>query len=62
MDPQANLQEQRTLAARIKWQVDNGTTPSEADVDRLAELVIDLDNWIMNHGFLPADWQKAQQK
>ena len=52
MDPNANLAEQRRIAARM----------IENDEDRpllayrLAELVEALDEWITNGGFLPSAW------
>jgi hypothetical protein len=52
MDPNANLEEQRRLAKRL---VDS---PYENDqVQRLAELVLALDEWISKGGFLPARWE-----
>lgn len=58
MDPDANLKEQRELAALIQSQLDEGETPDEDDVLRLSELVIALDEWISNGGFVPAAWRK----
>lgn len=58
MDPDANLKEQRELAALIQSQLDEGETPDEDDVLRLSELVIALDEWIAGGGFLPAAWRK----
>ena len=48
MDPTANIDEQRRLAQRIL----DGEA-SEADVDRLAELVLALDEWRRKGGFDP---------
>lgn len=60
MDPDANLEEQRRLAARLVERIDNDrmTTQHWDDVLRLSELVIALDNWIAAGGFLPRVWQK----
>lgn len=52
MDPNANLAEQLTIAARI-----NAGTPEEGDADRLAELVEALNEWVANGGALPAAWE-----
>lgn len=51
MDPNANLKEQRRIVTRII----NGTA-SASDVERLADLVEALDNWISRGGFLPDSW------
>ena len=58
MDPNANLEEQRRLTARIQAQRDNYETPNDGDVFRLAELVVALDEWIASGGFLPSAWKK----
>lgn len=48
MDPKANLEEQRTLAAAIlKGEDDDG------DAERLAELVEALDQWRRGGGYDP---------
>lgn len=57
MDPDANLIEQRRIAARIVEAHDNERPMSGADAARLGELVIALDHWIARGGFLPASWQ-----
>lgn len=67
MDPTANLKEQVEVALDIvrTWDDCNadGTLTREmqehvADqANRLAELVIALDEWIKRGGFLPAAWQ-----
>jgi hypothetical protein len=53
MDPNANLEQQRFIAARLV----EAENPDPADVQRLAELVLALDEWIKRGGFLPKDWQ-----
>ena len=53
MDPNANLIEQRTLAARLA----SGNAVNEDDAMRLGELVLALDEWIGRGGFLPASWE-----
>lgn len=54
MDPNANLQEQLELAARMldeeSEHIDTG------DAVRLAELVLALNDWILGGGFLPRRW------
>ncbi len=56
MDPTENLKEQLRLAARM---ASDTALWSHADAERLAELVIALDEWISKGGFLPAQWQKG---
>lgn len=55
MDPDANLNEQRCIIARMlregSEEIDTG------DAVRLAELARALDEWINNGGFLPAEWR-----
>jgi hypothetical protein len=48
MDPQSNWNEQLRIANRI---ADDVALPGDAE--RLAELVLDLSEWIRNGGFLP---------
>jgi len=55
MDPDANLQEQRRLIARLIDHTD-GSDVSDCG-ERLAELARALDDWITNGGFLPAEWR-----
>lgn len=52
MDPHANIAEQRKLARRITLAADHGR-PDADDVDRLAELVLALDEWRAKGGFDP---------
>lgn len=63
MDPDANLAEQRELAAKIIKDIDTAdpSTINPVDPDdasRLAELVQALDAWMSRGGFLPAAWQR----
>lgn len=53
MDPNATLEEMRTLAEALIEADD----PDPGDVERLAHLVQALDQWITKGGFLPAAWQ-----
>ena len=53
MDPKANLEEQKRLAATIIQNLNDGCDVSEYDAARLAELVIALDEWISNGGCSP---------
>jgi hypothetical protein len=67
MDPTANLKEQLELAKRILC----STPPSKAwewsqdtiveDADRLAELVLALDEWLCTGGAYPERWQGGQR-
>jgi len=58
MDPDANLEEQLELAAEAIESIENGAEVHVDDVERLAELVLALDGWITNGGFLPKRWRK----
>lgn len=66
MDPNANLEEQRRIAARIlQWTVEDaedGAGELHADACRLAELVEALDGWLSKQGFLPSDWAKGRTR
>lgn len=57
MDPNANLEEQLRLAARLM--LEDG---DDRDALRLAELVKALDAWLTNGGFLPQEWADAHRK
>lgn len=58
MDPDANLREQRELAARLlATPADAWTDDRLADALRLAELVEGLDGWLTASGALPDDWR-----
>jgi len=54
MDPDANLKEQLLLAQKAN-KLDGELT--DEDAIRLAELVLALDEWIRNGGFLPKLWR-----
>jgi hypothetical protein len=62
MDPQTNLQEQRSLVRQINEALD-----SEQDdvitllAERLAEKVEALDEWLSKGGFLPKAWTHKDQ-
>lgn len=59
MDPDANLKEQLDIARQLLA----GATSDDAierDAERLAELVIALDEWIRRAGFLPAAWTRSR--
>jgi len=55
MDPNANLAEQLEIACRLLGTdcLDKSDLP---DAVRLAELVLALDEWIGQGGFLPSHW------
>ena len=60
MDPNANWEEQLRLAQAI---LDGDGEQREGeglsqDADRLAELVLALNDWIRGGGFPPAAWSK----
>lgn len=50
MDPVANMLEQREIASRI---LDNECDDFYAEAERLAELVVALDDWRKGGGFDP---------
>lgn len=56
MDPNETLREIRTLNKRVYSLAVNGR-PDEYDVQRLCELFMALDDWILSGGFAPTDWQ-----
>lgn len=53
MDPHANLAEQITLAHEIINLTDNNAPVPEETADRLAELVLALDEWRRKGGWDP---------
>ena len=59
MDPNANLAEQRRIVARVTEGHD--LVDHIHDLERLADLVEALDNWIVNGGCLPAAWSKESK-
>lgn len=58
MDPNANLKEQLKLA-RVLADRDASTGDLQDMGIELAELVLALNEWIINGGFLPLDWRKS---
>ena len=54
MDPDANLNEQRRIVARML--AHDSEAIDTNDAIRLAELAQALDEWITKGGFLPAEW------
>ena len=63
MDPTANLREQLEIAARLTADESpyRSITERIADSDRLAELVLALDEWIGKGGFYPGPWQRPER-
>lgn len=57
MDPDENLKEQ-LLLTKIIFSRRIGEDLILEDMERLAELVQDLNTWIASGGFLPKAWQK----
>lgn len=64
MDPNANLREQLKLAKRLAMGMARNDSPEARldDADRLAELVLALDEWLTKGGFLPAIWEANRPK
>lgn len=54
MDPNENLREQKELAEYLVNRAD------ATKAERLAELVLALDEWVANGGFLPERWYLAR--
>jgi hypothetical protein len=52
VDPDANLAEQKRIAARVLR-----GDPCDGDLERAADLVEALDEWLVKGGFLPARWR-----
>jgi len=57
MDPDANLEEQLRICARMLEP--DSTHLDVGDAVRLAELVVALDKWLKRSGFLPLPWAKS---
>lgn len=58
MDPDANLIELRSLATATLSAIDNEADLDPDDVDRMASLVIALDEWLSRGGVLPILWAR----
>ena len=56
MEPDANIKEQLELANALLNRMDAEKPVDEDDVSRLCGLVIALDWWIHQGGFLPKRW------
>lgn len=54
MDPDANLKRQLELANRM---LDSETYKDSRDGDELAQLVLDLHNWLSTGGTFPTEWR-----
>lgn len=60
MDPNANLDEQLRIAARLVAASERGAKLDENDAERLADLVLALNDWLQGGGFLPRNWSKER--
>lgn len=58
MDPNANLREQLELADALRNDEGSSVWDRNNRADRLAELVVALDEWLEAGGFLPERWQR----
>lgn len=56
MDPDATLDELRSLASRVRAE----HRLSQTDVERAGELFDALDGWLVTGGFIPVAWQSAR--
>lgn len=60
MDPDTNLKEQLGLSLQlIEDSNDFGGEMTKEDAQRLAELVVAMDEWLFKGGFLPSRWQQV---
>lgn len=57
MDPDAALAEMLEIARQHQAELDDESLNQHADTGRLADLVVDLHEWIDSGGFLPAAWR-----
>lgn len=55
MDPNANLEEQRSL---VQWLIAHPDEDTSTEAARLADLVQALDEWLTGGGFLPNPWRR----
>lgn len=53
MNPNANLNEQLELAEYLACYTKHGS-----EAQRLAELVLEMNGWLTNGGFLPDQWKR----
>jgi hypothetical protein len=58
MDPDANLAEQLEIAREMQDLDDVDLPVSQDDAQRLAELVIALNEWLAKGGYPPKAWQR----
>jgi hypothetical protein len=60
MDPNANLQEQRRILAELgaAGLSQDGQAQIASLANQLIELIDELDTWVANGGFLPAEWAR----
>lgn len=56
MDPNSCLTHMRAMANDILLTLDAEKVPTTDDVEELAEMIQNLDEWIRRGGFLPDDW------
>lgn len=59
MDPNENLKEQLQLAQNILNETTLSWRNSNPNEVKLAKLVLTLDKWILQGGFLPDSWLKG---
>lgn len=60
MDPDANLEEQRHLAEFVLAGGEHDADAWDA-AQRLAELVLALDEWVRKGGALPREWRQNKE-
>jgi hypothetical protein len=61
MDPNENVKRQRQVADQIIAAMEDGNITNSMIctlADDLAELVVALDDWLTNGGFLPSEWTR----
>jgi hypothetical protein len=60
VNPSENLAEQIYIATEIRSRINRGAPVDDRDVESLADLVFELDEWLLKGGFLPRVWARAQ--
>lgn len=59
MDPDEILDEQLELATKI---LAGDEFVDDNEIERLAELVTNMHEWMTSGGFLPSQWEKDREK
>lgn len=60
MDPDAALAELLDIARAHQAELDDESRNQHADTGQMADLVVDLHDWLAGGGFLPAAWASGR--